>query len=234
MIFTTNNWTKGLYNEYLTYLNNNSEENYKKFQQRLIPTRYNILGVRMPVLRKIAQQIVKGDYQSFIKLNTYKTFEEVMIHGLVISYLEDLDAVEFHLKQYLSYIDNWSLTDSMSVSFKIFKVQQIDGLKLINKLLQSSDPFTIRLGLVLLLNYYVNDNYINEVIQTIKQVKNKHYYVMMANAWLTCECFVKYPNITEQLLKDMTDVTTKKKAISKINDSFRVEKSVKKKLSNLI
>lgn len=198
---------------------------YRKHQLKIIKTNYEIIGIRMPTLRQIAQNKKK------IKLNNFKTFEELMISALAISYLKDFNEIKPKLNKILKYVDNWSIIDSMASSFKIFKKEQKQGYDLIKKLLNSNEPFTIRLGLVLLLNYYINDQYINKVFKHIKEINNKHYYVMMANSWLICECFVFYPNLTIKILNQV-DETTRKKAISKINDSFRVTKEQKEIVRN--
>ena len=45
-----------------------AEKDYKKFSQSLIPNIDNVLGVRLPVLRKIAKEIYKSEnWQDFLK-----------------------------------------------------------------------------------------------------------------------------------------------------------------------
>lgn len=89
----------------------------------------------------------------------------------------------------------------------------------------------IRFALVLLLNYYINDDYIDEVIKLSKEVKNSNYYVLMANAWLISCLYIKYPDIIYPLLINNTwDIDTTKKAIQKIKDSYKVSTENKNKL----
>ncbi len=234
MKFNLNKWGRKEYDKFLLFLEKNKDSSYQKFQTRLIPTKYPLLGVRMPVLRTIAKQIVEGNYNEFIKYNNHKYFEEVMIHGLAISYLNNIEEIELLLNEFLPIIDNWSITDSVCSSLKIFKKEPQYGFKLINNYILSEDPFTVRFGLVLLLNYYINDDYINDVIRIMKKINNNSYYVMMANAWLISMCYIKYPKLIISLLNDNIDLTTKKKAISKIKDSYQVSKAEKEKLSNFL
>ena len=50
----------------------------------------------------------------------------------------------------------------------------------------------------------------------------------MAKSWLICECFTKYPSKTFEFFKTNTcDKFTINKAISKIRDSYRVNKQLK-------
>ena len=48
---------------------------------------------------------------------------------------------------------------------------------------------------------------------------------MMANAWLISVCYIKYPDKTKIVLNKLDDVT-RRKAISKINDSKRVKEKI--------
>ena len=59
---------------------------YQAFQKRLIPGKENILGVRMPVLRKLAQEIVRGDWRAWLDDPMPDMwYEETMIRGIVIA-----------------------------------------------------------------------------------------------------------------------------------------------------
>ena len=60
-------FTQENYNSLLQKLNKLSEEKFKKFNDSLIPnTQINSIGVRVPLLRNIAKELLKGDYLSFI------------------------------------------------------------------------------------------------------------------------------------------------------------------------
>ena len=82
-------WTKETYQEYINYLISLKEEKYKEFNQKLITSKYEILGIRLPIIRKIAKQISKTNYKDFLKYTKSKYYEEVMIEGLVISTIKD-------------------------------------------------------------------------------------------------------------------------------------------------
>ena len=58
-------WNKKTYQEYLNNLKNIAEEKYKNFHKKLCFTKYEILGIRVPVLKKISRKILKTDYKSF-------------------------------------------------------------------------------------------------------------------------------------------------------------------------
>ena len=59
-----------------------AEPNYQQFTARLLPGVSNILGVRLPILRKIAKQIAKENWREFLKQDDEVYFEEVMLKGI--------------------------------------------------------------------------------------------------------------------------------------------------------
>lgn len=94
-----------------------SEPSYQQFSARLIPNvkAERIRGVRLPHLRKLAKEIVKGDWRAYLeeKSEVEKTFEETMLRGLVIGYAK-MEWKERHrwICDFLPQIDNWSVCDS--------------------------------------------------------------------------------------------------------------------------
>ncbi len=55
-----------------------------KFTAALMPGVENVLGIRLPVLRKIARQIAAGDWRTYLAEAEDFYFEERMLQGLVI------------------------------------------------------------------------------------------------------------------------------------------------------
>lgn len=85
------------------------EEEYQKFQASLIPNCNNMLGVRIPELRKIAKEIAKEDWQTYLKNAKDTFFEEVMLQGMVIGYIKtDIEIRLKYIEQFVPKITNWS------------------------------------------------------------------------------------------------------------------------------
>ena len=74
-------WNKETYQEYINYLISIKEDKYKEFHSKLCFTKYEILGIRLPIIRKIAKEISKTNYEDFLKLTKSKYYEEVLIEG---------------------------------------------------------------------------------------------------------------------------------------------------------
>ena len=91
-----------------------AEPNYQQFTARLLPDISNILGVRLPVLRKIAKQIAKENWREFLRQNDEVYFEEIMLKGMVIGYIKDASVHEImkFTETFVPKINNWSVCDS--------------------------------------------------------------------------------------------------------------------------
>jgi len=221
-------WNDSKYLEYIKYLKSISEEEYKKFNSKIIFTNYEMLGIRLPILRKIAKEIIKGDYKSFLNISGNTYYEEVMIYLLVVASLKSIDELMIYFDNVLSLIDNWALCDSFCGSLKIIEKNKDYFLVIIDDLLKSKETYKIRVGFVLLLNYYVKEEHLDIIFKYLDNIKSEEYYINMAKAWLLCEVFIKYQDYGfKYLINNELDSFTINKAISKIRDSYRVSKNVK-------
>lgn len=64
-----------------------SEPEFQKFSSSLLPGTSNILGVRLPILRKLAKKIIRGDWRAYLASAQDQSFEEIMLQGMVIGYV---------------------------------------------------------------------------------------------------------------------------------------------------
>ncbi len=219
------------YKDFINYLFKFKDENYKKFNEKLFKENINSIGIRMNTLKDIAKKIDKKT----IKLFKFKYYEEKMIYGLYLGYLKiPFKDVLKEIDDFIIYNDNWAINDSTCSNLKIFKKNLDEGFIFINKYLKSKEPFKIRFALVLLLDYYINEEYIDKILTICNNITNDNYYVKMANAWLISMCYMKYQKKTYNfLLNNKLDDFTINKAISKIKDSYRVSKEDKLILNTL-
>lgn len=211
------------YNKFIEYLFSLKDDEYQKFNQKIVKTD-NIIGIRLPILKNIAKIIAKNDYLSFIKNNKHQYSEEIMLHGLVITYLKiDFNESIKLFDEYIKYIDSWATCDSVVMNYKIVSKNLDICLIKIKEYLKSDKPFIKRVGIVLLF-YYLNDDYIDEVLKLINSIKSDDYYVKMANAWLISICLVKYYDKTVKFLKScQLDDWTYNKALQKAIESYRIK-----------
>ncbi|MBR3199025.1 MAG: DNA alkylation repair protein [Bacilli bacterium] len=226
-------WNKTNYQEFINYLKKFQDINYKTFHSKIVgETKYKIIGIKVPILKKIAKEISKGDYINFFKENNHKYYEEVIIHGLILGYIkvEEEKTLEL-LNNFIKYIDNWATCDTTCSNLKKFKKININKL---NKYLKSNNPWEVRVGVVILLNHYIEKENLDYIFDICDKTKIDHYYVKMAISWLISFCYIKYPEKTIKYLKNnKLDTFTQNKAISKICDSYRVGKEEKNEIKKL-
>lgn len=196
---------------------------YKEFNDKIINNKkYSTIGIRIPILRKLAKEMAKNGQIDYIYSNhTY--YEEYLISGLIIGYLKKpFNEILDLLDKYIPYMKDWSMVDLPASNLKCFKNNLNEGYQYILKLLKQ-DTFKIRLGYVLLLDYYINDEYVDKIIDLILNDKNTEYYIVMSKAWLLSYIYLKYPKIIKDILKNKKlDKTLNNLTISKICDSYRV------------
>lgn len=216
-------------------LNILADEQYRKFSSSLTPGKDNIIGVRLPLLRKLAKEIVKGDWREYLDYATSNTFEEVMLQGMVIGYLKaDIELVLALTKDFIPLIDNWAVCDSFCSSLKITKVYKERVWDFLQTYLQSDKEYEIRFGVVMLLNYYVEINYASDAFRHFDRIKHESYYVKMAVAWAISIYFVVFQDRTLEYIKDNNlDGFTYNKALQKIRESTRVDKKTKEMIKKV-
>lgn len=212
-----------------------ADEKYQKFSSSLLPNVKNIIGVRLPKLRKIAKIIAKGDWREFLKSDDSEYFEEGMLKGMVIGYASaDVEEILQYAADFIPKIDNWSVCDSFCSSLKIAKNNQERVFEFIKFFIYSEKEYEIRFGIVMLLNYYINEKYLDEVLNLLDYIKHEGYYVKMAVAWAVSMCYVKYTDKTMQYLNNNTlDDFTYNKALQKITESLKVDKDEKQLIRSM-
>lgn len=212
-----------------------SDEKYKKFHSGLCPNTDNIIGVRLPKLREIAKEIAKGDWRYFLATSSNDYYEEVMINGLVIAYSKcDVDEKLNYIESFVPKIDNWAICDSFCNSLKFVNKNKEKVWEFIQPYLKSNKEFEIRFAVVIILNYYITEDYIDLILETLDEVKHEGYYVKMAVAWAISVCYVKFPKKTESIFEEnLLDDFTHNKSIQKIRESYRVPKESKERLQKM-
>lgn len=223
------------YDNFIEYLYSLQDIKYRDFQKKLIQCD-NMIGVRVPELKRIAKIIARGDYKSYFKLNKHNTFEETLIHGLVLGYLKlDFNTLKPFIDDFLPHINNWAVCDMTASNLKEYKRNKTKDIcfKKIKNYIKNENYWINRFGYVLLLDYYVVDEYIDEIFKLCEDYKDE-YYVKMSIAWLISICYIKYRDKTLKFLKNnKLDDWTYNKSIQKIIESNRISIEEKNKLKEM-
>lgn len=219
-----------------------ADEKYRKFMSSLTPGKENILGVRIPLLRKLANKILKDDWKSFL-INASDTYmEELILQGLVIcgcsvSPKEKLDMVA----AFVPKIDCWPVCDTFCSSLKLAD-RNADTYSFPNREMvwfflqpyfKSEREYDVRFAVVMLL-HYISPEYAPLVFDIIDNIKHDGYYARMAVAWVLSMYYVAYPKITIEYLKNNNlDDFTYNKTLQKIIESNRLDKANKDLIRSL-
>ena len=202
------------------------DEKFKDFTSVLIPGARPILGVRVPILRKLAKEIAKDDWQTYLKEATEDTYEEVAIKGFVIGYAKaELKGLLPYIAEHIEKIDDWSLCDGFCSNLKVAEKHRKEFLEFLLPYAKIDDEFKQRVVAVMLMTYYLTDDYIDMSLEVLDSLKNEKYYCKMSVAWAIATAWAKQREKTYCFMQEgnnTLDDWTYNKAIQKMLESYRV------------
>ncbi len=200
-----------------------AEPEYQRFMSALIPGTDNILGVRLPAIRKLARELLKDNWREYFEQNRDIYYEETLLHGMTIGLLkEDIETVLSEANRYIPKITNWALCDTFCSGLKITKNHKERVWEFLMDYVNSSSPYDIRFAVVMMLDYFIDEEHTPELLRLFEKVKNDDYYVKMAVAWAISMCYVNLPEVTMPFLKNNNlDDFTYNKSLQKICESLR-------------
>ncbi len=218
-----------LYEELLTELKTLAEPEYAAFHKRLLKNdKINVLGVRVPTLRKLAKRYKNSIDPLICCPDEY--YEVTFIKLQAVALLPWEEFIKY-VDKCVSLIDNWATCDCFAP--KCIAKHKDEFLPNISEYLNGGE-FSQRFALTTLLHFYVEQEYLQIIFDTVKKSNREHYYVHMAAAWLIAEVLVKYYDDGVEFLKlNETDAKTHNKAIQKACESYRLTKEQKDFLRGL-
>lgn len=200
---------------------------YRDFHSALVPNidKEQIIGVRLPELRKIGKKLTDNNFD-------WHYYEEIMLHGFYIGYakLSYEERISL-LTEFIPYINNWAVCDCVSSTLKFVNKNRSDFLEFLKPYMNSQKEYELRFAVVMLMDYYLDDEYLKFTVDYLSKIKSDYYYVNMAVAWALSVAFVKDSNLVLPLIENyVLEPFVHNKTISKICDSYRVDKPIKEKL----
>lgn len=216
------------------------DKKYLEFSKGLNPQMKDVkqIGIRIPLIRQYAKDLSKKyDLEYLMENIDEEYYEELMLKGFLIGLYrkKSYEDLEENINIFVPKIYDWAICDSFCNSLKITKKYHEKMWKLIKKYLKSKKEFEVRFALVMILNYYIDDEHLEEIFNIINQVKLDKYYVKMANAWLISYCVIKYYERSYRFLKEESkvDTWTYNKGIQKSIESYNITKEQKTELKKL-
>ena len=195
---------------------------YAEFHKRIVPdTSYEIIGVRIPEIRKLVKTFDSREKIVDYLGRKHKYYEEYLLHGLLIVKLNDQKELYEYLEKFLPFIDNWAICDTVVSSLKPLLKNETEFLNQIKKWLKSEKTYTVRFGVVCLLSYFINERYLDDVLELITEIRSEEYYINMSVAWFYSVALVKfYDKILPLIESRKLSPFIQNKTIDKARDSF--------------
>ena len=215
---------------------NMQDKKYKEFQKGICPGVEEIIGIRIPILRSYAKELLKRyDFKYLMENIPSNYYEEIMLQGMLIGQAKlDFNEIIKYVEDFIPKIDNWAVCDTFCTGLKITKKQKEEMWNFIQKYIKSDKEFYIRFGIVLILNYYIDEDYLYKNFKIFDSIKSDKYYVQMAVAWAISFCLIKFYDKTIEYLKNSKiDKFTYNKSIQKAIESYRITKEQKEFLRTL-
>lgn len=211
------------------------DSKYREFQSKLIPTVTpdSVIGVRTPALRKYAKELAKREeIGEFLSDLPHQYFDENQLHAFIISQLKDFGRCMEYVRAFLPYVDNWATCDQLSP--KVFGKNKGDLLKQIREWIGSGDTYTVRFGIGMLMQYFLDEDFDPEYPELVAQVRSEEYYVNMMKAWYFATALAKqYETVLPFIEERRLDDWTHRKSIQKAVESYRITEEQKKYLKTL-
>lgn len=218
----------------LRYLQSLAEPEYQRFALGLLPGMppKRLLGVRLPVLRRLARRIARDGWQTYLNTPIGDTFEEVMLRGMVIGYANIPFAARLLLvESFVPKIDNWSVCDSFCAGLKIAQENPEGVWRFLQRYFEDEREFFARFGIVMLLDYYVDAQHTGAVLAALNRVRAQGQYAKLATAWALAECCAAFPAQTLAALEEQAwDPFVRSKALQKMKESKKIPASVQQQI----
>lgn len=201
----------------------NRDEKFQSFQARLIPNipGESIIGVRTPLLRKMAKRLYAEGAEDFLADVPHKYFEENQLHFFILSHSKDYDSCVSRVEEFLPYVDNWATCDQGS--FPIFAKHKEQILEKIKVWIGSEHTYTVRFAVKLLMQFFLDGDFKDEYAEMAAGVRHEDYYVKMMVAWYFATALAKqYDRIIPFFEERRLDPTVHRMAIQKAVESYRI------------
>ncbi len=207
---------------------------YDEFNNKIVNSSYRTVGVRVPIMRKIAKSADinrRDDILNSFFADTDKTFESVLFAGMFAARKGDYEKTKVWLKKIIPLFGSWAHVDSVVPCLDWTDREKFAAD--FEYLLDCDGEYEKRTYIIFLFRY-VDESGIDKVFQTLEKLKFGQYYVDMGAAWLIAECLIKCYDRTLPIIESKTlPRFVHNKAIQKARESFRIDDGKKSQLNGL-
>ena len=217
------------YQEFLELLRLKKDEKFADFSKSISNSDYISIGVKNPVLREIIKEHTNDEELNLSDFKLGKYLEVDFVYfGLGVCREKTIKEKLKFIKLNIHKVKSWAITDM--VATYLSKITFEDFWDFFIKLHKSQHIYDRRMAYVLGLKLY-KDKRILSVLDYINS--DEEYMVMMGEAWLLATIAIVFPDEVYRFLSLIKDATLKRKTISKIVDSFRIDEETKSRFKAL-
>ena len=120
------------------------------------------------------------------------------------------------------------------MSPKVFKNNHENLLKEISFWIKSKDTYTLRFGIGMLMQHFLDEDFKPEYLEWVSNIKSEEYYVNMMIAWFFATALAKQYEIAIPYIENKKlDTWCHNKTIQKSIESFRITSEQKDYLRSL-
>ena len=199
---------------------------------RILCTPLDVVGVRIPALRKVAKGICREDWRSFVSQPT-ANFEHCLVKALVIATVKVSGEERLALtKEFLPEIVDWAVCDTFCGAWKVTDDVRGELWDWCVSLLGTGEEFPMRVGAVMLMSKFIDGEHIGSILGLLTSKRESPgYYWDMGCAWALSFCYIAFPDETEEAIfaGDLTPEVLRM-TVYKVRDSYRVSGERKKAL----
>lgn len=212
----------------------NQDIKYRDFTLPLLPNinKNAFIGVRLPIIKKYAKELDESSKKEFLNSLPHQYHEENLLHAFILSNIKDYDEFINYVNIFLPFVSNWSVCDT--ICNKHLNKHKSQLINEIYQWLKSDEIYRVRYAVKCLMNYFLDDDFKEEHLAKVEQVKLEDYYVKMMIAWYLATGLAKnYSSFVKVIEEKRFDSFTHNKAIQKAVESYRVSDEHKTYLKTL-
>lgn len=192
------------------------------------------IGISYPNLKLIAKKIKQSDELEFLTSNDFSVYELEILQTYVIGNLKDFHTAIKHFKTFVPQAKEWSVVDALCQKFVLTKKYPNEVFELLKTYAKIDDEYIQRVVAVMILSHFLMDDFIEQSIALLDQLKHQGYFCKMAVAWAFATIMAKYPARCKTYMEsNQLDVWTHNKAIQKMLESYRISDADKSYLKQL-
>lgn len=136
------------------------------------------------------------------------------------------------IERFLPFVENWAVCDTICP--KVFKNHPEEVYERIQRWVKSEHEYTVRFGLVTLLQFFLDEEFRPEMLELAAGVRREEYYINMALAWYLSFALIKQYETALPLLESRRlDPWVQNKTIQKAVESYRISEERKAYLRTL-